>query len=349
MTVDVAESLCVSWLRHVKGCQIVETNWKISHEWDIQNLEKIKDLQQKIKTSFPKNSEIFKQGKNKEFNVTNFMSIGETDVIGVKIQGDKIEKYYGIDVAFHKNGLGYGDTNENITRILKKSIRTIMLFYGYFGAGKNVDIKFATPITKSEKEYTYLEDQIEKLNKILEGEYPFKNYKIEIIAEEDFKTKILGPVMMLSDVINDQSELFARSVQLQDYLFNYDKGNYNKLKTQVFKEIIKNALEKVDVGTLKDPYMKYMLSVIKDQKDKTYYDIGNEIIKTDDKIKLIEWILLSFEIEEQYNKESILKIFEIENKNNKRKNKNTIKLINKDLKNKLKEYVLRTLIKNDLI
>ena len=33
MKLEMGESLFYSWLRHVKGCQIVQTNWKISSSW----------------------------------------------------------------------------------------------------------------------------------------------------------------------------------------------------------------------------------------------------------------------------------------------------------------------------
>lgn len=264
MTMDIAESLCMSWLRHVKGCQIVETNWKISHEWDIQNLEKIKDLQQKIKTSFPKNSEIFKQGKNKEFNVTNFMSIGETDVIGVKIQGDKIEKYYGIDVAFHKDGLGYGDTNENITRILKKSIRTAMLFYSYLGK-KDADIIFATPkfkYTTQKGKDKFIKDVkylLDKLETIFSGKG--LSFKFDFVAENDFNDEILDPVILHAEDIHDTSELFARSMQLQNLFYannaqynQYNQYNqYKQLKIETEKEIINNiSMSKAELMKLEN-------------------------------------------------------------------------------------------------
>lgn len=34
MKIEMGESLFYSWLRHVKECQIVQTNWKVSAEVD---------------------------------------------------------------------------------------------------------------------------------------------------------------------------------------------------------------------------------------------------------------------------------------------------------------------------
>ena len=33
MTQEMGESLIYSWLRHVKGCQIVQINWQLSPTW----------------------------------------------------------------------------------------------------------------------------------------------------------------------------------------------------------------------------------------------------------------------------------------------------------------------------
>ena len=37
MKVEVGESLIFSWLRHVQGCPIAQTNWKSSPAWPIRH------------------------------------------------------------------------------------------------------------------------------------------------------------------------------------------------------------------------------------------------------------------------------------------------------------------------
>jgi hypothetical protein len=41
MKIEIGESLFLSWLRHVKGCQLVQTNWKSVSEWDRMHDEEI--------------------------------------------------------------------------------------------------------------------------------------------------------------------------------------------------------------------------------------------------------------------------------------------------------------------
>ena len=44
MKIEMGESLFYSWLRHVKECQIVQTNWKTSNQWELQNEDEINKL-----------------------------------------------------------------------------------------------------------------------------------------------------------------------------------------------------------------------------------------------------------------------------------------------------------------
>ena len=37
MKIEMGESLLYSWLRHVKECQIVQTNWKVSTKQELKN------------------------------------------------------------------------------------------------------------------------------------------------------------------------------------------------------------------------------------------------------------------------------------------------------------------------
>lgn len=37
MKIEVGESLLLSWLKHIKKCQIVQTNWKASSKWELKN------------------------------------------------------------------------------------------------------------------------------------------------------------------------------------------------------------------------------------------------------------------------------------------------------------------------
>lgn len=45
MKVEMGESLFYSWLGHVKECLVVQTNWKPSPSWSLQNEEALQQLE----------------------------------------------------------------------------------------------------------------------------------------------------------------------------------------------------------------------------------------------------------------------------------------------------------------
>ena len=141
MKIEMGESLFYSWLRHVKNCQIVQTNWKVSSSWEFNNNEEIKqmynDLDKYFQDSY--NYKIFKQNAS----LQQIIRQGECDVLGINVEEEK-SNYYAVDVAFHESGLNYGSNDETICKIIAKTIRTIFCIYGYLGA-KNGEIVFASP------------------------------------------------------------------------------------------------------------------------------------------------------------------------------------------------------------
>lgn len=44
MKIEIGESLILSWLKHVKECQVVQTNWKAAYKWELKNREKLQKL-----------------------------------------------------------------------------------------------------------------------------------------------------------------------------------------------------------------------------------------------------------------------------------------------------------------
>ena len=44
MKIEIGESLCYSYLRHVKQCWLVQSNWKVSEHWVKQKPDE--DLQE---------------------------------------------------------------------------------------------------------------------------------------------------------------------------------------------------------------------------------------------------------------------------------------------------------------
>ena len=207
MKIEMGESLFYSWLRHVKQCQIVQTNWKASSQWVFRHVEEIECLLHLIEAHFEKEYQykIFK----KTSALSQIMRQAESDVLGIRIGEDK-NSFYAVDVAFHESGLNYGTRSETVMKILSKIVRTAFCFYGYFDATAG-EIVFASPkINKA-----ILSDLlpcVTYLNKIF-GEKGFE-FNFIVVCNDDFDKDVLQPILLESKNVADTGELFMRSYQM---------------------------------------------------------------------------------------------------------------------------------------
>ena len=153
MKIEICESLLLSWLKHIKKCQITQLNWKASENWQSFNADEIGILIKKIKEIYP---EVLKKSTEKQF-----LSQAELDILGANINNFHNE-YYAVDVAFHTYGLRY---KNNVEKISEKSIRSALLLYKFFNI-KNGNIIFASPKIIP-KDIIALENRIEEISELI--------------------------------------------------------------------------------------------------------------------------------------------------------------------------------------
>lgn len=206
MKIEMGESLLYSWLRHVKECQIVQTNWKVSPKWDLKNTDKVAEIMEKTNEYF-ENKYGYSIYKNN--SLEQLIMQAEVDVLGIYM--DKSEnRIYAIDVAFHEAGLNYGSKDETVSRVIKKCIRTAICIYGYMDMDEG-EVIFASPkINPAIIEH--LEPKISEVNSLFDS--LGLKFKTRLIANEEFNGKILEPILIASEGISDTSELFLRSYQM---------------------------------------------------------------------------------------------------------------------------------------
>lgn len=129
--------------------------------------------------------------------------------MGISIQNGE-NSIYAVDVAFHGAGLNYGTKEDTVMKVIAKSARTAMSLYGYMEA-KAAEIIFASPKI-NQGILNDLIPCIEELNDLFSREgYGFK---VRLIANEEFESSVLKPILLISDGISDTSELFIRSYQM---------------------------------------------------------------------------------------------------------------------------------------
>ncbi len=207
MKIEMGESLFYSWLRHVNKCQIVQTNWKASQQWQLQHEDELSELMQLSDKHFY-NKYGYKIYK-KNSSLLQLIRQGECDAIGVSIQNGAV-RTYAVDVAFHESGLSYGSREETVMKVISKILRTAMCLYGFLDS-KDAEIVFASPKINP----AVLNDLVpcmEDINCILKQQGFDINTRI--IANEDFNESVLKPILLISSGVADTSELFLRGYQM---------------------------------------------------------------------------------------------------------------------------------------
>lgn len=235
MKIEMCESLFYSWLRHVKGCQLVQPNWKPSPTWTVENREEAEKLMKATDTYFQKKYgyEIYKSN-----SFSQLILQAESDLVGICT--NKGSAYvYSVETAFHEGGLNYGGTEETVTMIIKKFVRSALCAAGYFNVLEG-EIIFASPKIHN----GVINDLInctEELNRLF-AENGF-GFSARIIANEDFKNEVLVPVMEVSGRINDTSELFMRSWQLISLYEQRSKKTFINKSSEISTSISENCVE----------------------------------------------------------------------------------------------------------
>ncbi|MCY4625172.1 MAG: hypothetical protein OXC99_09280 [Chloroflexi bacterium] len=201
MKIEIGESLGYSYLRHVKECWLVQTNWKPSPHWPrFMDDAELDEMFAAMKARFDDaGGKVFKQTKT----AAQFIQQAEIDVMGVDREGG----VYAIDIAFHEAGLNYLGGPEN--RVLKKLLRTMMTLQAYHPTETQLHITFASP-----KVNPGVQKPLEALFNNLGAEYPEVVW--DLLTNDAFAERLLQPTLQKAAAVSDTAELFMRSVKLLD-------------------------------------------------------------------------------------------------------------------------------------
>ncbi len=198
MKIEISESLGYSYLRHVKRCWLVQTNWKVSEHWPrYKSNAELETMFRLMKQKFDEDGKVFKKTKN----AGQFLKQGEIDLVGIDLQGD----VHALEVAFHESGLNYGGGSDN--RVLKKLLRTYMILHAYRRSETKFHISFASP-----KVNPIAQKPLDDIFIKLRNEYPKIDWNL--ITNDEFTNEILEKTLKATETISDSSELFVRAARL---------------------------------------------------------------------------------------------------------------------------------------
>lgn len=259
MSVDIGESLIQTWLRHVKRCDIVQTNWKAALHLGM-NKDKAEALLLKIKNEFS----FF----GKKQNAAQIVKQLEIDALGCIV--DK-KRYLACDIAFHIDGLHYSKGEDTVP---SKMLRTILCLHSFIEA-KEAIVMFATPKFVNDTDKKNLEAFVDSLNDCLKNKWGLNNYSVKLYADHDFETNILNPVLHLVKEINDTSEVFVRACQL----INTTRAEGEKHSTPSLSTYITTPSGCIDISELtsQDLIEQYVLPILSQtckSKLKPYFDVS---------------------------------------------------------------------------
>lgn len=233
MKIEIAESMVYSWLRHVKGCHVVQTNWKISPEWPIHHREELEQLMQASSDYFssvlrPK-SELGDVGllqdtatssAVQEYNIfkqtaglPQLLAQTECDVLGIALNAGKCSAT-AVEVAFHENGLNYsGGRVVTAKKIVSKFLRIIFALRGIFSLDE-AEIVFASPHVKPAC-VKQIEDMMDELNAFLRS-VSLTGFSVSVLFNEEFNSEMLLPLVESVEKYGaaDGAELFVRALKL---------------------------------------------------------------------------------------------------------------------------------------
>lgn len=212
MKIEMCEQLACAWLRYVKDCQVVQTNWTPSPvEAMYAGHSKIDDFVNLCQEALGEDYErTFKKSAPSQI-----FSQCEIDVMGVRLEGNNVEKVYLVDTAFHVGGLGY-DNNE--ARVTKKILRAALVAAVVF-PDSPLHIIFATPKARA-KDVSDLNNVGDTLRSLFRERS--MDVEVSIFMNESFASEMFSPLVQKLSGVADTSMLFLRALQLC-HLMNYLK------------------------------------------------------------------------------------------------------------------------------
>lgn len=253
MTTEMGESLCYSWLKHIKGCQIVQTNWKASRNWDHDDLDL--NILDNARNWFKEEKDEDFVFKKSNYRSESILKTTECDVLGIQLQ-KSTQKIFAVEVAFHENGLDYGGSKQDtIVKVLSKCIRIAMCLRACFPKPK-IEIYFASPVIKETRDQSFLARLINCFKILNKNSSNIgKDITFTLLANDDFNNRIVKPLLIRNDSIADTSELFIRSCQL-----------LNVVGTSFDTKLTSDFLNEIE--PISDIVKNYMVPILKKMKAK---------------------------------------------------------------------------------
>jgi len=205
MKIEMCESLAYSWLRHVRGCQLVQLNWKPSPTWPERG--ELANLNRLVATA---NERFGNEYSLMKCELPQFLKQAEIDALGIRFDDGRVYVHT-VEVAFHKDGLLYGSgRKDTVAKVLSKLIRSALCIVQFLGETTG-ELVFASPkVNKAVLDE--LVPRVVELNRVFAE--AGMGFVARLIVNDDFNEEMLQPTTSLGGDVSDTAELLLRSSQL---------------------------------------------------------------------------------------------------------------------------------------
>lgn len=250
MKIEIGENLAYTYLKHFEGCRIVQTNWKTSGRWKLTEFEKEPaiNLFNEIK-KLENFTEIFRN-----ISFEQIMKQAEIDLLGINTIESSV---FGVEIAFHSSGVNYGEKGFNVSKIIKKLLRTIIVMQCYFKDFDKFNAYFITP-KSSEYAKTKITQLIEEIKYFINDD----SISIQFISDETFYEQIVNPIIADDFKEHDNNELFSRAVKMLKLNYKIiplkSVGTDFKYSPKIRNEIKKRSVDDMKIGQYVQSRMKQL-------------------------------------------------------------------------------------------
>ena len=235
MKIEMGEQIVASWLKHIKHCVVVNTNWKASPYWvpavsdgEIGSIctaanEYFNGEDLRILDISDENA-----GENDDGVWQNMLLQTECDVVGVahsaREQGKQL--IYAVESAFHRNNIHYskqkrswrplGLSGATVTawNVALKMFKNALSMYRWYGV-KDAHIVFVAPKSSESVENEILNvcNNVVEFYREQGFAFEFEFYFEHTIqgSSGSFSECIKNPVNLAATIVDDTSELYLRS------------------------------------------------------------------------------------------------------------------------------------------
>ena len=225
MKIEILEQAFASYLRNCEGCLISQTNWRVTPKMmesltpaDFKEAEQIIDEMKKAT-----NINVLKQS-----TIRQFISQCEIDIVGLKSNKTSKEIYL-FDTAFHEKGLNYKD---NAPNVCKKIIRAAIIGKLFFD-GYKVHVGFVSPKC-NKAPLNRINALLPSIDKIIQKHSSSIDINTYI---NDMCSLLITELASMASLINDDVDLFVRSVKLLELTNKLTISSNNKATVQPSNQI----------------------------------------------------------------------------------------------------------------